>query len=359
MVEMPGVHVYTLLYRVLLVQTALIGFTVLAVGVNRLFGNRLAARTQARRRRILERIRDVVLGEPREAELLLEFETRSLSDVMSAAAELEDVVVGEGWERVIRIMGQSRVMRQARRHAFSRLILRRIHASQALGYAANAQDEWRIKRLLDDAVPAVRINALRAVRRIPSPALIRQVVWTAAGRTGFGDVPYLEVLYQNRSLALPVVKEILQEFRDWPQAARICLKFLSRVSDPSSRPIVLQLSGDPDPDIRASAVRALGQIPTAATEARLLECLKDDSWEVRGEAVRSLGKIHAGAALNMLEERLSDNSWWVRMNAAMAIRRMGPAGERMLKGLCVSDDVRLRDMAGYALAVSPANIESD
>jgi|GEM_PF-3025036 len=93
----------------------------------------------------------------------------------------------------------------------------------------------------------------------------------------------------------------------------------------------------PDPEDRAEAAKALGNIEHGATAAipALIEALKDPATLVRQSAASSLGAIgpEAKAAIPALIEALEDQSASVRRDASKSIGRIGPEAKAAVPAL--------------------------
>jgi serine/threonine protein kinase len=92
---------------------------------------------------------------------------------------------------------------------------------------------------------------------------------------------------------------------------------------------LLESLGDPDPDKRGQAARALGSLGGAAREAvpALAAALKDREGLVRTEAARALGRIgpEARSAVPALNAALKDRDPLVAREAAEALKRIASA----------------------------------
>jgi HEAT repeat protein len=91
-------------------------------------------------------------------------------------------------------------------------------------------------------------------------------------------------------------------------------------------------SVDVDPDIRAAALRALGEVGhlPAEASASLRKGFADSVDFVRIQAARS-GWLLGEAASPLLWVALGDRSWWVRRAAGEALLRMGGTGRATLE----------------------------
>jgi HEAT repeat protein len=78
-----------------------------------------------------------------------------------------------------------------------------------------------------------------------------------------------------------------------------------------------------DPDVRAAAVEAVGQLGDASVVAPLIERLADNSETVRGAAAMALGQLRDPSAIAPLIERITNDRIYARVAAAMAIKQLG------------------------------------
>ena len=86
---------------------------------------------------------------------------------------------------------------------------------------------------------------------------------------------------------------------------------------------VIERLGDPDPDVRAEAARALGRIRAAEAVDALIGELREPSSTVRPEAAAALGRIGDKRAMSALFEALADPSEALQDAAAWALGEIG------------------------------------
>ena len=106
---------------------------------------------------------------------------------------------------------------------------------------------------------------------------------------------------------------------------------------------------DPDPAVRAGAVRRTGAIGGDEHAAAVRRHLGDGAEEVRAAAAVALGRLGHWPAAPELAAHLGDPAWTVRRNAALALRRLGPAGELLLARALREQDPFARDIARQTL----------
>ncbi len=94
---------------------------------------------------------------------------------------------------------------------------------------------------------------------------------------------------------------------------------------------------DPDPDVRVSAARGIGQVGPTAAEAlpALVRALRDGEPRVRFDAAVALGRVGAVArdAVPALTRALTDPAGEVRVGAALGLAGMGAAARDAVPAL--------------------------
>jgi len=109
--------------------------------------------------------------------------------------------------------------------------------------------------------------------------------------------------------------------------------------------------GDPDPRLRAVAVRSLGVLGFAEAVDQVTPMLDDPSPEVRWTAAKVLGRLADRRAVAPLIARLSDETAEVRRQAALGLGYLGdPAARDALARTAERDSSEsVRTAASYAL----------
>lgn len=118
--------------------------------------------------------------------------------------------------------------------------------------------------------------------------------------------------------------------------------------------MLLELLRDGEPEIRRTAVEALGKIGDPSTLDGVIPLMADSSPMVRSAAVKALGQLGAGAMREVVPRLLGalrDTDERVLRAAVEAIGDLDPPGEFLhgLSELLASPDVRVRRAAVLAI----------
>ncbi|MBX7199210.1 MAG: HEAT repeat domain-containing protein [Rhodospirillaceae bacterium] len=202
-------------------------------------------------------------------------------------------------------------------------------------------------RLFWSAAPEVH-DALRAALDDPEP----EVVLAAAGALmAAGQRIDLQTLTPKlearRMLGNRAVRDLFRKLA--PDNGAALFAFLD---DPNPAVVVLAIDAlararsaaalkrlraaaqtHPSVDVRAAAVRSLGNAQDHNAVGVVTAALSDAAWEVRAQAAIAAGRIGDAAALTQLAKLVHDANWWVRLRAAQALTRLGPDGIAALQAV--------------------------
>jgi HEAT repeat protein len=234
--------------------------------------------------------------------------------------------------------GPARLFRSLRRRRLSG----RLDALESLAKARLAQSVEPLLRLLDDREPAVRLMALRSLARSlarmrPGPRYDRailgmaEVVMTSSLPAGAVEEAMLLL-----EAAAPRVLRIVLAASPTDQRAGL----VARAIDAVGRLKLLELAEDvaahvtdPDAEVRAASLRALGRLgflPPVAVQGAL-EATGDPVEFVRVQAMRTAVLLPHAEARTALWRGLGDQSWWVRRAAAHALLGLGMEGPDLVQ----------------------------
>lgn len=183
-----------------------------------------------------------------------------------------DLSVQEAAASILSTIGDERVIEPLNSALLSQDWVVRMHAARAVGRLADPSSVDTLMLLLQDKVPAVRDEAVTALRAI--------------GESAIG--PLVEAL----------------ENQDW----RIRLRATEALCVVTSRTAVVPLVGllkhDPDTAVRQEAARALGNIGDSSAVDALLEVMEEPRLQVR--AIEALGKIGDRRVLPLLFDLIGE-----------------------------------------------------
>lgn len=108
-------------------------------------------------------------------------------------------------------------------------------------------------------------------------------------------------------------------------------------------------TGDPDANVRAAAVEALGERGERSALPAVRARLGDPAWFVRVHASRAVGKLGGSEEAAAIAPALRDARWWVRAAAKDALRDLGPAVAGALLPYLEDEDAFARNGAAEVL----------
>ena len=234
--------------------------------------------------------------------------------------------------------GPVRLLRPLRRRRLSE----RLEALESLARARLAQSVEPLLRLLHDREPTVRLMALRSLARsmarMPEGRRYDRAVLGMAEAVMTSEIPpgAVEEAMLLLEGAAPRVLGIILAAAPGDQRAGL----VARAVDAVGRLKLLGLAedvaahvADPDPEVRAAALRALGRLgilPTIAV-AGLADAVGDPVEFVRVQATRTVTLLPTEVARPALWRGLGDESWWVRRAAAQGLLGLGMDGPALVQ----------------------------
>jgi HEAT repeat protein len=196
---------------------------------------------------------------------------------------------------------------------------RRVHALQRLERAHHPAVPRLVGLVLDDPDPRFASAAIHTLGDIGDDWAID--ILLEALRRGHG--PRSKVAAELEELVPVPGKRLLSLLRDWNPAVRFWGATLLRPYPDLGESTLIELTWDPDPNVRAAAVETLGTRTGRSVGAALLARLDDSEWFVRVHAARAAGHVLGVEAAPTLTRLLADERWWVRTAAKDALRGMG------------------------------------
>lgn len=194
-----------------------------------------------------------------------------------------------------------------------------------------------LRAALDDPEPEVVLAAANALMAAGENISLLTLVPKLEARRMLGNRAVRDLF---RKLA-PENASALFTFLDDPNPAVVVLAIDALAKAPSV-PALKRLRAaaqtHPSVDVRAAALRSLGNAQDHKAGDVVIAGLSDGAWEVRAQAAIAAGRIGNFAAIAQLRKMVRDANWWVRLRAAQAMARLGPEGIASLEALSGDDD---------------------
>jgi HEAT repeat protein len=201
----------------------------------------------------------------------------------------------------------------------------------------------------DEAVAAARAIGAMGVEALCEALLTPEALNVPAGRHALKD----EIARQDPAAVAPALLKALAH-KDWRPNQVACdvielmkeamaprlVEFLREQGPPHGRinaililqrmgvndagPVLVRLAtDDPEPEVRAAAVEALGYLASDGATEAVAEALRDESGEVRLKAIRAAGWLRASEAVDGILAFLDHADAEGRAAAVYALDRIG------------------------------------
>jgi HEAT repeat protein len=222
---------------------------------------------------------------------------------------------------------------------------RRVTALQRLERAHHPAVPRLLRFVLHDPDPKIAGAAIRTLGDIGDEWAIDLLL--DALRRGNGQRS--RVATELEALAPAPGAQLLPLLRDWNPIVRFWGAHLLRPYPDLGEATLIDLTWDPDANVRAAAVETLGTRTGTAVGAALLARLDDSEWFVRVHAARAAGHVLGAEAAPTIARHLAEERWWVRTAAKDALRGMGPDAVPALLSLLMHEDRFARNGAAEVL----------
>jgi HEAT repeat protein len=220
-----------------------------------------------------------------------------------------------------------------------------VTALQRLEQAHHPAVPRLIRPVLDDADPMIAAAAIRTLGDIGDEWAIDLLV--DALRRGHGQRSRIAAELERLAPALGA--KLLPLLRDWNPSVRFWGATLLRPYPELGGGTLIELTWDPDPNVRAAAVETLGTRSGRSVGAALVARLDDTEWFVRVHAARAAGHVVGAEAAPTITRLLADQRWWVRTAAKDALRGMGTEAVPSLLAVLTHEDPFARNGAAEVL----------
>jgi HEAT repeat protein len=208
----------------------------------------------------------------------------------------------------------------------------RVRAASRLGYMSHDMAVPDLVRALDDEMLDVRLAAAHALAQLGAIHAVRAILRALALPASWPLQRATEILYEMGAEVIDPVLEFLAE-KD-PQKPDpgmvVAVRVLGMLRASQAARHISGFLRSPDPELRLSSAKALGQMGDTSVLDALSAALSDPAWEVRSAAAQALGRLSRHGAIPVLAKALTDPAWWVRFNAAEALYQLGAEGQASL-----------------------------
>lgn len=209
----------------------------------------------------------------------------------------------------------------------------RADAARALGLFQEPTAVDALIALLDDPHEEVRAAAVDALGRIGDGRAVPALLSRFPDESRHQRTRVFEAL---RRLGPSVPSALLTYVNTHPEHTKLVIEVLGSTGAATAIDRLLEWTADPDADIRAAAMRAVGSIGLDDRSVYFaLRGLDDPDAGVRAMAARALGRSRRAMAAPYLASRLADD-WLVAAHAATGLRHLGSAGKAQLEPIAAA-----------------------
>jgi hypothetical protein len=204
----------------------------------------------------------------------------------------------------------------ARRHAAGRGGGKRLIGLRTLGHLGSPDDWDRMLALLADPRSQVSLAAARALLRVDAKRAAGPVIDEFLARSDW-PVPRLGTLLREAG-ADAVGWALADRLLDRPPSEQVRLLPLARVTEAPGRGSVIEavLARASEPAVLSAALQ---QVHGPGSLRRVIELCAHTDWQVRSYAALALGRLGDAGERARLVKMLGDREWWVRYRAAQAL----------------------------------------
>jgi HEAT repeat protein len=338
MVPFQGTEaMYDLLFDALRGVAAIFVLLLILIIVNKGWRELHESRLRRRRGRLERKLFRYVMGtDPIENYVPLPFRADDRPAVEGVFFDLMRVVKGNVRHRALAAFEKMGIVDHYLARLGSRRWWLRADACEKLGLIRSERAVKPLIAALADPIPEVRVRATQALGQIGTSEALRPLVAALKSPGRWSAIRVSVVLIMAGDEAVNV---LLEDYQWLPDHARLAaVDIFARIRSLRASPLLRDLLGDPNPDLRARAANAIGMLGDPTGAEALTRSLEDPKWPVRAMAAKALGHLRESTSIGALKNALADPQWWVRANAAEALKSKGLAGREALIEMLDSED---------------------
>ena len=220
--------------------------------------------------------------------------------------------------RILRFLRESGLLEKQVYEAERYRGWRRRNALVALGRTRAPEGIPALSEGLRDPDPETRMASLRGLGRTSLPTAADEILrWVGEEGLVVPALPLENALIntarERPALLLPYMAGATEPLRE------ILGRVLGEVATPALEEDILEMAGDDNAELRASAARALAHGKPKIALPVLTKMIEDPAWVVRLRAAVALGQLRNPLAIQALVRALTDSHRLVRLRAAQAI----------------------------------------
>jgi HEAT repeat protein len=224
---------------------------------------------------------------------------------------IQKVYDGRGW-------GRRRAM----------LALGAMRVPEAITPLAELLDDWQ----LDTRMTAVQSLGRTCLVEAASPIIEMLMVGALKVPATPVDNALVRCFQDNPEALLPFLRRSLGDSRE------LLARVAAEIATQSMADEMIVLAGDPRPEVRASAAKALAFAPLPLAIPALGDLARDEVWFVRLRATIALSQVFHPRTIPVLLEAVRDSNRLVRIRAATALAKFERETVEILKNVVDSRD---------------------
>lgn len=271
--------------------------------------------------------------EARESDIdnLTNLQKRDKTVLRKLAIDLSHLVRGHERDRLIELLEAIGLQKECLSDVHSKDLELRTSAIRALQIFSDDTSRQALLRALEDRNPSIRMAAADALLHTEALPPLDTLMARLNEQSLLESMDMRSLMSDIARRAPASLVQLARKSKGQLAVERVIADALSDSSDYSVITTLIGYSQSDDMDLRARAIRSLGELHHPAAAAVVQEALSDLRWQIRAVAARAAGQIGLEQCINGLNFLLDDRNWWVRFRAAEALWRLGGNGIAVLK----------------------------